>query len=261
MKNFRDYWSFLTIRGAMTILACVAIWVFPRAAFFIQWSPVLAALAVNCLAIYSVFDGGVMVLLNRLLPTRAGGRWALYVQAAIALITGSVLFLVACEVLSMKYVVWVVAGQAALAAVAEWFVARDTHRQYGCLSCYAISMVLACCAVGLPFAKGLDADQMSLALAGYVGLYGMSQFIVGGRMLFVEYRVEQPAPVTDETWRSSMGETPPAAVVSSTTTCAECAVRSICEDISLDGQVALLAKDRQSSIVRAVRITNLMKTI
>lgn len=204
MKDFREYWTFLAIRGAVTVVAAMIIVATPFGAAWIITIPVALALTADCLAAYSIFDGAVIVLLNRLLPARARRRNMLFAETAVGVVVCALLFLVAYDLLSLKALVWIVAAQFAAAAIIESFVARDTHRQYGCLSCYSISMVLAFCAVALPFASGLGAAQITEAVGGCVALYGLSQFAMGARMLFVEYRAEHPAPGMSQAWRQAL---------------------------------------------------------
>ncbi len=268
MKAFHEYWTFSAIRGAMTMLACVAILVLPQATSSMLSIPVLITLAILCLATYSVFDAGVMILLAKLLPRRATHKGALYGQAFLAVAAGSLLYLVAYDQIDLRWLMALAASQAAVAAVFEFIVARDTHRQYQCLSCYATSIVLAAAAVGLPFATGLDANQLALALAGYIGLYGSAQFLVGARMLFTEYRQQHPAAQSSDAWRAAMSQpavaVPRPLVVASASAqahghdCTLCPADALCHDASFRGQMAAIASDRQPAIVRSMRIASLI---
>ncbi|WP_263384698.1 hypothetical protein [Granulicella arctica] len=263
MKAFHEYWTFSAIRGALTLLAGLAILTLPQATATMLSIPVLITLSILCLATYSVFDAGVMILLAKLLPRRATHRNTFYGQALIALVAGALLFLVGYGLLNLKWLMWLAASQAALAAVAEFIVARDTHRQYGCLSCYATSIVLAASAVTLPFAAGWNADRMSLALAGYVSLYGLSQFFLGARMLFVEYRSGHPAAIASGAWRADMLEptAPPLQSLASRKVCLncdECPADTLCHDDSLAGQVARVTAARPPAIVLTLRVDALL---
>jgi len=204
MKDFREYWTFLAIRGAVTVVAAMIIVATPFGAAWIITIPVALALTADCLAVYSIFDGAVLILLNRLLPTRARRRNMLFAETVVGVVAGTLLFFIVYDLLSLKALVWVIAAQFAAGAVVEYFIARDTHWQYGCLSCYSISMVMAFCAATLPFAGGLGAAQITEAAGGCIAFYGLSQFVIGARMLFVEYRAERPAPGMSQTWREAL---------------------------------------------------------
>jgi hypothetical protein len=264
MKPFHQYWTFSAIRGAMTVFAALAILAVPQGQAFIFNAPLTIGLAINCLATFSIFDGGVMILLANLLPERAINRKVLYGQALMAISSGLLLYAVISGVVGLYWLMWIAAFQAALAAFAEGMVARDTHYQYGCLSCYTTSMVLGFSALALPLAGWLNATGMSIALASYVGLYGTSELILGGRMLFLEYRSEHPATALSEAWRVEMLN-PAAAPHLSTAerkacvTCADCPANALCHDDSLSGQMARIMAQRSSSIVRAMRAEALLQ--
>jgi hypothetical protein len=204
MKEFREYWTFLSIRGALTIIAAVGIVGAPVAASAMLSVPVWLRLGVDFLATYMVIDATVLILLNRMLPKQARRKNALYLQAGVGLAAGVVLYLMVYGIIGTASLAWVVAGALLLAAAAEVFVAQDTHLEYGCVSCYTTAIVLAACGIALPFASGLGAESMCQVLAGVVGLYGLSQFVVAARMLFLEYRSEHPAAVMSEEWRTMM---------------------------------------------------------
>lgn len=266
MKPFHQYWTFSAIRGAMTLLASIAILTVPQATSSILSLPVLITLAIDCLATYSVLDGAVMVLLAKLLPARANHQNALYEQAFLAVSTGMLLYLLVYEALSMHWLMWIVAFQAGGAALFELAVARDTHRQYGCFSCYATSIVLGVAAIGLPFAAGLDASGMALALGTYVGLYGSSELLLGGRMLFLEYRSEHPAALDSEVWRMDMRQSAADSLLSlaarkTCALCATCPADALCHDDSLTGQMRRVLAERRPAIVLAARTDALLKGV
>ena len=192
MKAFRDYWTFLAIRGALAIVAAIVIAAMPFGAAWIMTIPVALALTADCLAAFSIFDGAVAIMLNRLLPEQATHRRALFAQTAVGAAAATLLFFIVYGLIGIHALLWIVAAQFA-AALVEFIVARDTHAQYRCLSCYSTSMVLAFCALLLPFAAGLDASRITAALAGCVALYGLSELTMGARMLFLEYRSTHPA--------------------------------------------------------------------
>lgn len=210
MKDFREYWTFLAIRGALTLVAAFIIVAMPFGAALIITIPVALALAADCLAVYSIFDGAVLILLNRMLPARAARRNILFAQTAVGVAACILLFFVVYGLLSLNAVVWIIAAQFATGAVVEYFIARDTHSQYGCLSCYSTSMVLAFCAITLPLAGHLTAAQITQALGASVALFGLSQFLMGARMLFVEYRASHPAPALYQDWASHFTPAPQA---------------------------------------------------
>ena len=266
MKSFHEYWTFSAIRGAMTLLATIAILAVPQATSFMLSLPVLINLAIDFFAAYIIFDGVVMILLAKLLPARATNRKVLYGQALLAMATGTMLYLIVYGALNLYWLIWIAASQAALAGIVELIVARDTHRQYGCLSCYSTSIVLGLSAIALPFAGGLGATGMSLALASYVGVYGVSELLLGGRMLFVEYRSGHPAALASEAWRAEMLKPAAASLLSlaarkTCLTCAECPADALCHDDSLPGQLARVVAERQPAIVMTVRVQEVLHGI
>lgn len=266
MKPYHQYWTFSAIRGVMTLLASVAILTIPQAAASMLSIPVFLLLAVDCLAAYSFFDAAVMVLLGKLLPARAKNLKVLYVQALMAISTGGLLFLVVYGVLNLRWLVWIVAAQAALAALAEFAVARDTHQEYRCLSCYTTVIILAVSAICLPFAGGLSATGMSLALATYVGAYGSSELALGARMLFVEYRNQHPAERPSEAWQLEMFRPPIAALLSiksrklaaAAVMCESCPASPLCLDSSLAAQLAGVMAQHVPALVRSSRVETVL---
>src|ERR1700721_4646171 len=94
MKPFHQYWTFSTIRGAMTVFAALAIFAVPQGQAFIFNGPAVIGLAINCLATFSIFDGGAVILLANLLPARAINRKVLYGQALMAIFSGLLLYAV-----------------------------------------------------------------------------------------------------------------------------------------------------------------------
>jgi hypothetical protein len=259
MKSFHEYWTFSTIRGALTVLASMFIFAAPQGLALLSKGPLLAGLAITFLATFSIFDGGVMILLAYLLPARATHRTAFYGQALMAVFYGLLLYLVAGEVVNMRWLMLIVASQAALAALSELRIALDTHQQYDCLSCYTTPIVLGVSAMVLPFASRFDAAGMTITLASYAGLHGASELILGGRMLFLEYRSEHPAILQSEAWREMLNapfsEKAPEACFS----CAECPADARCHDDSLSGQIARVIAERRPAIVQAIRVDALLE--
>ena len=208
MKDFREYWTFLAIRGALTLVGAFIMVALPFGAAVIMTIPVAVALSADCLAVYSILDGASVVLLNRMLPERATRRNALFALTAVGAVVGILLFCIVYNLLTPQALVWILSAQFATGALVEYFVARDTHSQYGCLSCYSIFIVLAFCAVALPFAGHLGAPRIVEAVGVSIALYGLSQFMMGARMLFVEYRASHPAPGLSQAWRASLDPQP-----------------------------------------------------
>lgn len=267
MKPFHQYWTFSAIRGVITVFAAVAILSIPQAAASMLTIPVLVVLAVDCLAAYSFFDAAIMVLLGKLLPVRAMNLKALYAQAFMAASTGALLFMVVYGTINLRWLMWIVASQAALAGLAELVIARDTHREYGCLSCYSTVFVLAIAAMSLPFAGGLSTTNTSLALASYIGAYGASELLLGARMLFLEYRSEHPATPLSEAWRMEMFRPPFVALLSveacrlaDAMTCKTCPAAPLCLDSSLAAQLAGVTAQHAPAIVRSVQIGTILVT-
>jgi hypothetical protein len=273
MKNFHEYWSFTAVRGVFALLAASAIIALPRAVASLFALPVLLGFAIALFALYIFFDTAVTMLLSRLLPDADAGRRAYYPQIAFAAVATTLLFLTGYHVLSLTWLVWLAAAQAAVTAVAEFQVARSTHKEYGCLSCYTTAIVLGVAAVALPFGGLLDSTGIALALAAYIALFGLSEFSLGARMLFVQYRAEHPAPqFLDESWRASMTPQPAlqlgpslesegaAAICAPSLTCEECPADPLCRDNSLRAQIATVLSARQPSIVNTIRATTLIQS-
>jgi hypothetical protein len=269
MKNFHEYWSFTAVRGIFALFAAIAIVALPRAVASLFVLPILLGFAIALFALYTFFDTAVTILLSRLLPDAAAGRRAYYPQIAFAGVVTILLFLTGYRVLSLAWFVWLAAAQAAVTAIAEFLVARTTHRQYGCLSCYSTAIVLAASALALPFAGLLDTTGLALALAASIAFFGLSEFLLGARMLFVQYQAEHPAPAFDMSWRASMTAQPaiqsqatlrPAAAqpCASTLSCDLCPADPVCRDNSIRTQVATLLSTRQPRIVNSIRAATLL---
>jgi len=259
MNAFRQYWTFSAIRGALTLVIAGGILLVPHLAAAIFKFPVLVGLAVTVLAVYNLFDAGAISLLAILMPAQARSRMLLYLQAAGALAMGATLFSFANGSIDLRLLLPVIALQAALVAAVEVRVARDTHAEYRCLSCYATAMVLAACAIVLPFASGLDASGVALVLSGFAAAYGISQLALGGRMLFAEYRVGHPAPVMSQAWRAEMQLQPAVPAAAACAGCDGCPAEASCRDNSSEGQLVSVMQARTPSIVRAARVFSLVE--
>jgi hypothetical protein len=242
MKSFHEYWTFSAIRGALTVLASLFIFVAPQGLAFVFKGPLLAGVAITFLATFCIFDGGVMILLSHLLPARATHRKAFYGQAIMSAVFGLLLYVVVGGAVHMRWLMLIVASQAALAAWSELRVARDTHQQYGCLSCYTTPLVLGVSAMLLPFASRLDAAGMTIALASYVALHGASELVLGGRMLFLEYRSEHPATLPSEAWKKMLNPVAKlplrSAATAGSVNCEDCPANALCHDDAIPGQLA-----------------------
>ena len=203
MKAFHSYWSFSAIRGVLTIIVSVGIFGLPYFAHALMTIPVMIGLAIDVLAVYAMLEGGALVLLGVSMPENLGGHKTRYVEAFASVGIGAVLFVLAHGEF-IQYLMWIVAAQAAIAAIAEYSVARETYREYARPSCYVTAFVLAACAVAMPFAAMMTLDNQLLALSTYVGLYGSIQVLLAVRMLFLEYRSEHPAPAFSDAWRAEL---------------------------------------------------------
>lgn len=272
MKSFHEYWSFTAMRGIFALLAAISIVAIPRAISSFFELPILLGFAIGLFALYTFFDLAATALLDSLLPDAAGGRRNYLQFAFIALVT-VLLFLTGYHVLSLGWLVWLAAAQAAVTALAEFLIARSTHREYGCLSCYSTAIVLAVSAIALPFTGRLDSTGIALALASYLGLLGLSELTLGSRMLFTEYRGGNPAPqFLDQTWRALMTaqlSTQPVAMITRAAraaacapelTCDTCPVDLVCLDNSLGSQLTAILTTRQPSIVSSIRATALVQS-
>ena len=260
MKSFREYWTFSAIRGVLTMVVAGGMIGMPMLATGILPFPVLLGLTVDVLAAYILLDCGAMILLAVLLPRAAKGRDVLFAQTAGTLIIGGLLYAMVGERIDLRWLGALMAVQAAIAAAAEWIVARDTHQEYNCLSCYATAITLTVCAAGLPFLRVMDGQQTVVVLAAYVGLFGASQTAVGARMLFKEYRAGHPATELSMSWQKLMDRIPTAPRLQVAHTecagemaCQACAAEAQCFDFSLQGQLTQVRAAREPQIVRTVR--------
>ena len=203
MKAFHSYWSFSAIRGVLTVIVSVGIFGLPYFAHALVTIPVMLGLAIDVLAVYAMLEGGALVLLGVSMPANVLGHKTRFTQAAFSVVIGAVLFLMAHGEFSQR-LMWAVAALAAIAAVSEFTVARQTYCEYHSFSCYAAAILLALSAVVLPFASALTIDNQLLVLSTYVGLYGSTQLLLSVRMLFLEYRAEHPAPAFSDAWQAEM---------------------------------------------------------
>ena len=149
MKAFHSYWSFSAIRGVLTIIVSVGIFGLPYFAHALMTIPVMIGLAIDVLAVYAMLEGGALVLLGVSMPENLGGHKTRYVEAFASVGIGAVLFVLAHGEF-IQYLMWIVAAQAAIAAIAEYSVARETYREYARPSCYVTAFVLAACAFLVP---------------------------------------------------------------------------------------------------------------
>jgi len=253
-------------------MAATAIVLMPRAAAELFSMPILLGFAIGIFALFTFFDMAWTVLLSVVMPSEATGRKALIPAAFVTFGIVLALFLVGYGVLPPRLLVWLAAAQAAVSAVAEYQVAKSTHPQYGCLSCYTTVFVQAAAALALPFAGGLNDVDLSLALAGYLVLFGTSELSLGGRMLFLEYRAEHPAPQFDLAWKAEMEPVARPAVsahfvlaaagevCNPALTCDGCAADARCRDNALTAQVSALLAGRQPSIVNSMRAATLVQS-
>jgi hypothetical protein len=262
MKSFHEYWTFSTVRGAITLVASMFILAVPSAAALIFHGPLIIGFAINCLATFSVFDGAIMILLGILLPARAQNRKAFYAQSAASIVSGLMLYLVGGGVLPPVDLLYITASQAAFAAFAELSIAQDTHRQYGCASCYTTALILAASAIALPFAATLDATGIALAIGTYVGLHGASELVLGGRMLFLEFRSEHSVALS-QVWAPNGIPSPGTFgtnLQNACVNCDHCPADALCHDDSTKGQVAKIMMKRDPAIVRVIRATTLLNS-
>jgi len=203
MKAFHSYWSFTAIRGALTLIVSVGILGLPYFAHALMTIPVVLALAIDVLAVYAMLDAGALFLIGTATPSKGSGRDARFVQAGGSVVIGAALYILTHGEFS-QFLMLIVAAHATACALAEFFAARQTHRQYRSILCYASFVVLAACAITLPFASLLSVADQLFVLSTYVGLYGATQLVLGARMLFLEYRAEHPAPAFSDAWRAEM---------------------------------------------------------
>ena len=266
MTHFHQYWTPTTIRGAVTLLAATAILVVLLGASPLLSIAALSTLAAGCIATYSLFDGGALVLLAKLMPTRAASGKALYAHAIMAMATGTVLFLLGTGGLGLRWILWIVAGRAAFAAFTEAAVERDTYDVRRGFFRYAMAVILGVMAVGLPFAGGLSAIDVSLVLGLYVGIYGTCQLTAGARMLFLDYRGEHPALHRSEAWRLEFSpliaslRSVKAGDCAAALHCDACPATLLCHDNSLSGQLAAVLVGQVPAIVRSARIETTLTT-
>jgi len=269
MKSFHEYWSFVSVRGVLALLGASVVVFLPRAIASLFEIPILLGFAIGAFALWAVFDAASSLLLAKLYPAATAGRRALVPQAAATFAIAILIFLTGYRVLPLAGFVWLAAALAAIAAGAEFSVANDSHRTYGCLSCYSTVFALVVAAVALPFCGALGTADMTLALGGLLSLIGLSEVGLGSRMLFLGYRAEHPATPTSMDWKDLLDEAgsplpiaPPAATkapCTPTLTCDVCPAEVRCTDTSLQGQLAAILSSRQPAIVRTVQAATLLR--
>ena len=266
MKSYHEYWSFTAVRGVLALLAAIVVIAVPRAAADLFVIPILLAFAIGALALWSVFDSAFTALLAFLIPTQTLRRSVLLPQAVIAFLLAALLFLNGYRLLPAGALVWIVALQAASFAAAEFFVARTTHRTYDCLSCYTTVFAFAFSALALPFASALSPANMTLALAAYLSLIGISELGMGSRMLFLGYRRDHPALRSlAQDWQAStelaLGKSiaqPAPTACAPDLTCGACPATSVCRDNALSTQITGILHNHQPAIVNSVRAATLL---
>lgn len=203
MKAFQEYWTFSAIRGALTLGAAAIILALPYATSSVLEIPFFLGLAVDCLAAYTILDAAWTILLTAELPS-SPSKSRLYGLAIARAITGILLFFAVYGVFGTGAMLVIAAVQAVLATLSEVTIARQTYRQYGCASCYTAALVMALAALALPLAGRFSLDTIALALAAYIGAYGLAEIASGGRMLFLAYRSEHPAREFSQAWREEL---------------------------------------------------------
>jgi hypothetical protein len=270
MKSFHEYWSFVSVRGILALLGASVVVFLPRAIASLFELPVLLGFAIGAFALWAVFDAASSLLLAKLYPAATAGRRALVPQAAATFAIAILIFLTGYRVLPLAGFVWLAAALAAIAAGAEFSMANDSHRTYGCLSCYSTVFALAVAAVALPFCGGLGAADMTLALGAWLSLIGLSEVGLGSRMLFLGYRAEHPATPISMDWKDLLdGAVAPlpaalqkisSAACAPTLTCDVCPAEVRCTDGSLQGQLAAILSTRQPSIVKTVQAATLLQS-
>jgi hypothetical protein len=266
MTRYHEYWSFAAVRGVLALLAAAVVVALPRAIADLFSIPVLLAFSISAFALWAVFDSATTILLANLFPSHATGRKTLLPQAVIVFVIATLLFLTGYRVLPASTLVWLVAAQAAFSALTEFRIARTTHQTYECLSCYTTAITFAVAALAVPFAADLSASDMTLALGAYLALIGSSEFALSGRMLFLEYRKDNPAPQFLSTdWRTAMepATQPAIATFASTActpnlTCETCPAIATCLDDSIASQFTSIVNSRESAIVRSLRANALL---
>lgn len=267
MKAFREYWTFSAIRGVLTVVVAAGMILLPYLAIAIVKIPFTLMLAVDLLGAYLLMDAGANVLLALMLPASADHRNARYVQAGMAILFGATCYVFTYgEILPQGMLMYALAAQAAIAAVLEYRVAEDTYAQYGESFCYSTAAVAAVCALGVAAAGSWDEQAQLAALVLYVSAYGCSQALLGGRMLFGEYRSERSAVLVGQApVVAAVATTPvvakpvvatPAAAFASCDTCVAAAV-------SCDGSVAVQVRQvlatARPRIVQAARIASVVR--
>ena len=264
MTRYHEYWSFAAVRGVFALLAAAVVVALPRAIADLFSIPVLLAFSISAFALWAVFDSATTILLANLFPSHASGRKTLLPQAVIVFVIAALLFLTGYRVLPVGTLVWLVVAQAAFSALAEYRIARTTHRTYKCHSCYMTAITFAVAALTVPFAANLSASDMTLALGAYLALIGSSEVALSSRMLFLEYRGEHPAPQFPSTdWQNAMEPaTQPATSISTACapnlTCETCPAMATCMDDSIPAQLTNILKSRESAVVRSVRANALL---
>lgn len=195
METYTRYWTASMLRGAIALLASLAILVLPQMISLVFLLPFAILISMMALAAYGLVDSVLVLATSFLLPRHESGRFALRLQGVAGAIGGALLFFFVYDRAQLQWFLYLAALQAASIAITEFTVARHTSVHHGSRWCFASAAVAAISAVALLFGRALDPQRLAWLLFSYLGVFGFSLTVLSARMLFAEHTVQHPKPL------------------------------------------------------------------
>lgn len=190
MKNNEHFWWTTLVRGFLALLVGSAIMVIPDMARTLLLLPVAIAISILGLAVYGVLDS-VLVLVSSFMASTTRSRIALRLQGLIGVTVGILLYRVFFNQVRLHWFLALIAVQAMVTAVAEFFAARHTtshalsHWNY---AAGAIALVFSgiYLYIVVALAGQLEPQQVTWLVFAYLLAFGIAQCITAARMLYAD---------------------------------------------------------------------------
>ncbi len=189
MKAYSEYWVATMVRGLLAILAGTGILFLPEMAATLLLLPFAILISILCLAAYGTIDSAIVLITSFLVSHRQPGRLALRIQGVCGAVIGVLLFALAYDRIDLHWFLYLASLQAAMAAITEFIVARETAEHHAAQWCYVSSGIAMASAVALLFARNLSSRQIAWLLYAYLGIFGFNLFALSARMLFAGKRI------------------------------------------------------------------------
>jgi hypothetical protein len=190
METYTNYWIASMMRGAIAVLAGLAILVLPQAISLVFLLPFAILLSMMCLAAYGMVDSIIVLMTSFLIPHHESGRAALRAQGSVGVICGALLFFLVYDRAQLHWFLYLAALQAIGVAVTEFTVARGISVHDGSRWSFAAALVAGISSVVLLLGRNLEPQNLVWLLFGYVGVFGCTLCLLSARMLFAERRFE-----------------------------------------------------------------------